>query len=111
MWKDKKGVNDISILAAIFSVFVLLGVMLPFIEAEFENQSSSVDVAGLEADVGQEIKGDINAISAFKILLSIVTMFFWTFGTLPFWLDSLFVVVRIIFIFIIARNVWVGGGG
>jgi hypothetical protein len=49
-------------------------------------------------------------VTIWQVFISIGKMFFWTFGTLPLWLDSVFLMVRIILIVTIARNIWIGGG-
>jgi ABC-type glucose/galactose transport system permease subunit len=103
-------VNDISILSGIVLVFILLGGLLPYVNAEFETTGTQANVDGLSANVGQEVSG-ASAVSAFDVLFSIFTMFFWTFGALPFWLDLFFIVIRIIFAVTLARNIWIGGGG
>ena len=104
-------VNDISIIAVIITVFVLLGVLLPFINNDLTGVAgSNLSATGLQDNVGEEVE-NVSTISAFSVALSILKMFFWTFGTLPFWLDAIFVIFRILLAFIIARNIWIGGGG
>lgn len=102
-------VNDISIAAGIFFLFVLLGVLMPFVNADFNSISTSPNTEGLTETVGNEMV-DVNVVSLLDVVKSIAGMFFWTFGQLPFWLDAIFVVLRLIFAFIIARNIWIGGG-
>ncbi|KKN07612.1 hypothetical protein LCGC14_1065190 [marine sediment metagenome] len=108
--KSKRAVNDISIATGIILVFVLLGVLLPFVNDAFDVEGSDINTQSLETNVGEEIE-NINSIGAFTVLLSVLKMFFWTFGDLPFWLDAIFLVFRIMLALIIARNVWIGGGG
>jgi hypothetical protein len=104
-------VNDVSIIAGIITVFVLIGVILPYVQAEFGQSVTSVDVAGLAGDVGSKGQ-ESSAVTFWDVLLSIFSMFFWTFGNLPFWLDlCFFLPIRIILGFIVARNIWIGGGG
>ena len=107
--KSKKGVNDISIATGIILVFVLLGLLLPFVNESFGETGTNLDPESVETNVGQDIE-NVSAISAFKVLLSVLKMFFWTFGDLPFWLDGVFIVFRLQLAFIIARNIWIGGG-
>lgn len=102
-------VNDISIATGIITLFVLLGLALPFINSSFNETVTTNNVTTLENQIGEDIN-NTTSINAFTVLFSVLKMFFWTFGALPFWLDGIFVILRIILALIIARNIWVGGG-
>lgn len=102
-------VNDISIAWGIIGTFVLLGVLMPFVNDAFNVDASEFDEQNVETEVGENIE-NVSTINAFSVLFSILGMFFWTFGQIPFWLDAIFVIFRIMLATIIARNVWVGGG-
>jgi hypothetical protein len=104
-------VNDISIIAGITSVFVLLGVFLPYINAEYGEPDSFPDPDVLEQNVGEEQTTVGSVVSGWKVLGSVLSMFFWTFGALPFWLDALFVIARVTLALTVVRNIWIGGGG
>lgn len=101
--------NDIGIIMGIISFFVLIGFFLPIVNSEFtatgtigedDINTSSVEIVTVD-DVGPV-----------DILLSVLSMFFWTFGGIPAWLDAtVFMLLRITLALTIARNVWVGGGG
>jgi hypothetical protein len=103
-------VNDISIITGIVTIFIFLGVLLPYVNAEFGVSSDNMNIDNIEKTVGEDIK-DSSFITIFSVLFSVLKMFFWTFGALPFWLDMIFIVFRVILGLTIARNVWVGGGG
>lgn len=111
IFKSKRAINDISIIAGIIMAFVLLGVLMPFVTSEFNATAENVDVDKLEKDIGDKVD-NYNRISlnAFDIFKSVFFMFFWTFGALPFWLDAIFLVFRIILVVTISRNIWIGGG-
>lgn len=101
--------NDMHIIAGITIFFVVLGAILPFIQAEFGTEITDNDVNALTNNINP---GEIeNTTSALKVVGSIFLMFFWTFGALPWWLDLVFIVFRTMLALIIARNIWVGGGG
>lgn len=72
-------------------VFVVLGLALPTINQEFYGQSNTIDFDGFTDDLGQQ------EITLGTNIGSMFSMFFWTFGALPVWLDALFLVMRIIF--------------
>lgn len=107
------GANDITIIAGIVVFFLIVGLILPFVNAEWASgsQSTNSSVSTLSGDVSNSVK-DANSVSAFKVILSVLSMFFWTFGSLPLYLDLLvFLPLRIILALVIARNIWIGGGG
>jgi hypothetical protein len=104
-------VNDISIITGIIAVFVILGTILPYINAEYGVPDSFPDVDTVEGAVGDSTGSLGSVVSGWTIFGSVISMFFWTFGALPFWLDMIFVVFRITLALTIARNVWIGGGG
>lgn len=101
--------NDVAMIMTIVSVFVLIGIILPFVNGAFEQtDQGSYDVDGLQRDAGQTSFGITGLL---QILGSVFSMFFWTFGQLPVFIDVIFVLFRIELAILILRNVWVGGGG
>jgi len=104
---NKKGVNDISIAGFIILLFVVIGTLLPYINAEYGGEVNTIDTDIIDVDDVSKVSGQV---SVTGILGSIAKMFFWTFGELPFWLDMFFIVFRIILLAIIGRNLWFGGG-
>ena len=99
-------VNDMTILGGIVIIFVFIGFVTPFINEEFSGTAAEYNVDDVTGDLDTP-----NAVNAFTILISIFKIFFWTFGSIPTWLDViLFTPMRIILALIIARNVWIGGG-
>ena len=103
--------NDIQIIASIVSVFILIGIFLPFVQDEFaqpKNLNASNGVQSVASNVASQSNN--STVTIWQVFISIGKMFFWTFGTLPLWLDSVFLMVRIILIVTIARNIWIGGG-
>lgn len=101
--------NDIAIITGLITIFIIIGTVMPFINASFGSQVNEVDVDGMADSVGQgvELSGDVNA---FQVFSSIMLMFFWTFGALPFWLDMIFIIFRVVLGMTVARNIWIGGG-
>ncbi len=113
MFKDKKGINDISIIAIFTFIFFATALIIPFINSEFGTSSSNLDTDSITGEI-KEGAGSVTAISAFGILTTVLKLAFFDFGNtlgLPFWLDAIYTVIAILFILVIARNIWVGGGG
>ena len=110
--RNKKGFNDISIMAVILSIFFLTSIMIAFVNSEFNASFSTLDTDG----VTQKVKNDaesVSTISAFTVLKNIMLLALFDFGDtlrLPFWLDLVYSLLAIIFILVVARNIWVGGG-
>ena len=110
--RGKKAVNDVSIIAVILFIFIGTAIFIVFIDSEFGTTSSKFDIDNVQDEFIDETFTDTSDISTGNILKSIGKMFFWTFGDLPFWLDMIFVVIRIILLFILIRNFtpFLGGG-
>lgn len=100
-----------SIAFGIISVFVFLGVLLPFINAAFDVTGSNLNTASIGEKVGGEVS-ERPSVTGFKVLASVLKMFFWTFGDLPFWLDMVLLIFRIILALILLKYVpYIGSGG
>ena len=102
--------NDVTIILTIMVIFIGLGTIMPFIEESLEvTPTTTVDTEGYYQEVAGEAGGA--GVSIFTVLLSILKMFTWTFGSVPLLIDALFLTpIRIAFVFLVARNIWVGGG-
>lgn len=100
--------NDITIIAGIVTVFALLGFILPFLNADFDQNYNDYSLDSIENNIGDSER---STVGIFDVILSVFTIFFWTFGALPIWLDLILTIFRIILAITIARNVWIGGGG
>jgi len=101
-------VNDISIATGIILVFTLLGVSLPFVNEAFEVEATNLNTESIETNVGQnvnDIDGSVSTITGLKIIVSVLKMFFWTFGDLPFWLDAVFLVFRVTLALILIKYI------
>lgn len=102
--------NDISILWTIVLCLALVGVVTPFLNSDFGAGASSHNFGGVVDDAGSSVGS--GTLSIWNVLLSVVSMFLWSFGAIPWWLDlAVFEPMRIMGYFIIARNIWIGGGG
>lgn len=93
-----------AILITILLVFLIVGYITPYAHTAFSEDSTSVDINSLEDSVGQETIA-YNPVTMFDVFKSMFSMFFWTFGALPVWLDMVFILFRIIFYVIIYDKV------
>ena len=112
LFKDKKAINDISIIAVL--TFILFGtaVILPFVNDEFNLNQDSFNEAQFDQNVRSDAE-NVNTISAFTILVTFLKLAFFDVGNslgLPFWLDAIYTVISLMLILVIARNIWIGGG-
>jgi hypothetical protein len=102
-------INDISIATGIIIVFIALGIILPYVNTSFGVASSTQNIRGFQTNIGSQ-SGSIIGLGT--IFLSILGMFFWTFGALPWFIDFiLFLPMRIMLVMIIVRNFPVIGSG
>lgn len=114
LFKNKKAINDISIIAILTFIFFMSAILIPYINAEFNvTDDVTYDTDGLASDIKDEGRS-VGALSLYTVVVTIGKLAVYDFGNtlgLPFWLDAVYTVLAIIFILVIARNIWVGGGG
>jgi hypothetical protein len=56
--------------------------------------------------------GTVHNFNVWTVITSMFGMIFWSFGGIPFWLDiTFFMALRLALFLLIARNIWIGGGG
>lgn len=104
-------VNDMTILYSIMAFFIILGGLLPFVQEDFNQDQIENQYEPFTDDMKQKAES-VSTTNAFTVLLSVVKMFFWTFGDLPFVIDLvIFIPLRLVFLLVIVRNIWIGGGG
>ncbi len=104
-------VNDITIIGGIIFIFIIIGAVLPFINEEFGEPESLVNVNVVTDTIGaqEDTLGDLA--TGFTVLKSIFLMFFWSFQV-PLIIELvIFMPLRILLLLILVRNIWVGGGG
>ena len=75
--------TDTPLVIALFSFFLILGAILPFINQGF-GQSVSISH---DTNVLPSSEQGVGALSFFDVLISMFAVFFWTFGLIPFWID------------------------
>lgn len=107
--------NDVHYVTVFVTLFVLLGLIAPFLNEEFSSDLSENDVNEVIPDEGEDYT-DIDTTFGYPtevvfLIANIFALPFWTFG-FPVWLNLWFLLpIRIVFMFVVFRNVWIGGGG
>jgi len=95
--------NGDYILALLIIFFIMLGVLIPIIQESFNLDKDENNINTVAE--GLTGKGD-DSVSAFDIIISIVSMFFWSFGAIVWWVDLLLLVpLRIIALVLLAVRI------
>lgn len=105
--------SDVHYLIVFSTIFLLLGLVSPLLNAEVNSNLETQDTDIIIPDSADTDLDTVFGIpvGVLSILGNIFLLPFWTFG-LPAWVNLwILLPLRIPFIFIIARNIWVGGGG
>lgn len=112
LFNGKKGINDISIIAVILSIFLFTSIMITFVNAEFGTTVDTFDNDQFTSNVKNDADS-VSAVSGFTVLITALKLAIFDWGNtlgLPFWLDIFYVILSIVFVLVIARNIWIGGG-
>lgn len=82
------------LLLSLIIIFVGIGVMLPYMQQATDSDIEEFGLNEIDDDVRSS---SANPVTFITILWSVIKMFFFTFGALPVWLDTiLFLPLRII---------------
>ena len=117
LFRNRKGINDISIITIILLIFFGTAIIIPYIDSALGTSTDTYDTDEFHSGIqeqGEQIEGTITDVSAIKVFANVIKLAFFDFGNtlgLPWWLDAVYTVLAIIFILVIARNIWIGGGG
>lgn len=112
IFRNKKGINDISIISIILFIFLLTSISIEFVNAEFDTNIDTFDNELYEQNIRNDAES-VNTFSAFSVLVTTLKLAFFDFGNtlgVPFWLDAMYSILAIILTLVIGRNIWVGGG-
>jgi len=109
-------VNDISIATFILGFMIVLATVLPFVQTDFNQTVVTNDIDRLTEDINRNNFSESGGIftsapSGWEIFKSFFLVFFWSFGALPLLIEIPLLLMKIVLVLIIARNVWIGGGG
>ncbi|MAH48575.1 hypothetical protein CMI37_22310 [Candidatus Pacearchaeota archaeon] len=112
LFQSKKGINDISIISVILAIFLITSVVIPFVNFEFGTEFSNLDEDAI-LQTARDDAESVSTISAFTVLKNVILLALFDVGDtlgLPIWLDIIYTLLAILFIIVIARNIWIGGG-
>ena len=96
------------------SIFVVLGILLPILNTAFYGNSGDSDTnlesvwSTLETPPGGFDNIITGAVNIGKLFLSVLSMFFWSFGTIPWYIDTFLLLLRIPLWYIIVDTIWPG---
>lgn len=118
LWGDKKGLNDVTILGGIIAIFLVSAFLITALNDAFGVGGTEYDTIGLGDDVAQAGEqldpnpfAGLSFIDVFRVLFTLIFFDFSNSLGLPIWLDIGYVFLIIIAVIVIARNLWIGGGG
>ena len=101
----KMGDSDTAMLWTILIIFIGLGAVLPFINAAFNQNVTTQESELVKNSASGNLEAATQSVSILSVILSIFTIFFWTFGQIPAVLDLvIFIPMRIIFLVLLYRN-------
>lgn len=102
------GHSYISIVFLVVIIFVFTGTLLPYVNDAVDQEQTGFSADNIIDDIDEndaDFSGFTGTTNAWRIIVSVFSMFFWTFGSLPFWLDMCFVPLRIVLAVSIAKMV------
>lgn len=101
--------NDSILIWFILILFIAIGGLLPFVQDSFGVTTDTHKLNINPNDVNQLPTNPLSILTG-KVLLSIASMFFWTFQ-IPWWLELVFFEpIRILLYILVYRLVRSGGG-
>jgi len=100
--------NDAGIIAGIWGALLIIGFLLPYVNTTF---NTNIPIYDANAGTSNIINQQPNAVNGWSVLASMLLVNFSTFGGIPWYLDlTLLMIMRVVLAFVIARNIWIGGG-
>ncbi len=101
--------SDVKILYTFILFFIVTGLITSFVSSELSGESEEFDTNKIIDDSKTEIELK-NSLSIFTVLLNIVKMASWSFGTLPILFDLVIMVpIRLAFWYLAIKTI-LGGG-
>jgi len=95
--------NDVSILASVLGVLVIMGLILPWVGEMVGNTESDPTNPDFNQTLTEKGLSETTYSGLWTAAKGIATSFFWLFTWMPAWLQALHLLLRIIGIFIFIR--------
>lgn len=103
--------DDLSLLAILLCFFLGLGVILPYMNADFGTDFTQKDFgSALSENLSKGDSEEVSKVGLFDIITSIFSVFFWSFNV-NWAINLILMIPRILLVFIIWRNLLPGGSG
>lgn len=110
IFRHKKAWNDMTIAFPILFLFVALGIVMPYVNASFNQNVNSNNVNLIDQQLQTQTQA-ASSITTFTILFSVAKMFIWTFGSINAIIDALiFIPLRIMLALFLYRQIRSGAG-
>lgn len=94
-WGDELSVGDGAILGGIVLFLSILAVVMPYVNEDFGQTADAHDPGTTAENLGSDINQHFTVWSTigniFSTLGSILVMFLWSFGSIPWFLDALLI--------------------
>jgi len=108
--------NDIGIIIGILGIMIFLAFFMPYFQTSFNQKTVSYNIDGIENSISAELSDPVNtgitqSVTAWNIVGSLLTMFFWTYTFLPIWLQLVFFLMRIALVLLLIKYIpFIGSG-
>jgi hypothetical protein len=90
-----------------FSVLFVVAVTLPFIQEEFGETQTDIDTDNFQDEIGEQVTNP-TASNLIGIGVSLFKMWFWYYPELNWFINALFVILKIAFIIALVDMLWIG---
>lgn len=115
----KAQLNDVTYIIIIFGILFLVAIALPYIQRDVisggdygtgYNSTITYNNPNVINQSSADINSSTSIISLGTVIISIVKMLFWFYGTLPLALEMFFIFLKIVGWILIYRLIRSGGG-
>lgn len=113
LFRNRKAFNDIVIIATIMSILLVSAFVIPYLsDLSGENYDEYDDDTYIDDIHGEATS--VNQLNAFTVLINVLKLASFDIGNtldLPLFLRLIYGIMGVILILVVARNIWIGGGG
>ena len=109
---NKNGMNDVSIFLILFLYMLISSVVVTTIQSEFTGETTTYNVDNLNNDTAIQEPQDLGRLDFWSFFIGFFKINFLLGGLdVNIWFGLFNTVISYTWLFLIARNIWVGGGG